>query len=120
MAKPSSSVYARVGRTPEERLRWLLKFGNLEPVSLNADGRAVAVQEARAFLMVEEVDPEVRALLRIGPPPIDETPNVLTQDEVWAAIGEPTERLCRACMFRRARERGIKWCPPPPHAPGEL
>jgi hypothetical protein len=98
MAKPSSSVYARVGRTPEERLRWLLKFGNLEPVSLNADGRAVAVQEARAFLMVEEVDPEVRALLRIGPPPIDETPNVLTQDEVWAAqrwLKEGLERLCR-------------------------
>jgi hypothetical protein len=47
-------------------------------------------------------------------------PAPMLQDEVWAAIGEPTERLCRACMFRRARERGIKWCPPPPHAPGEL
>ena len=99
MAKPSSaSVYARVGRTPEERLRWLLKFGNLEPASLDADRRAVTVQEARAFLMVEEVDPEVRALLRIGPPPIDETPNVLTQDEVWAAqrwLQEGLERLRR-------------------------
>ena len=99
MAKPSSaSVYARVGRTPEERLRWLLKFGNLEPASLDADRRAVTVQEARAFLMVEEVDPEVRALLRIRPPPIDETPNVLTQDEVWAAqrwLQEGLERLRR-------------------------
>jgi hypothetical protein len=85
MGKPSSSVYARVGLAPEERLRWLLNFGDLEPASLNADRRAAAVQEARAFLMVEEVDPEVRPLLHIGPPPQDETPNVLTQEEVWAA-----------------------------------
>jgi hypothetical protein len=96
MAKPSSSVYARVGLAPEERLRWLLKFGNLEPASLKADRRAAAVQEARAFLMVEEVDPEVRPLLRIGPPPQDETPKVLTQEEVWAAqrwLKEGLERL---------------------------
>ena len=101
MAKPSGSVYARVGRTPEERLRWLLKFGNLEPASLNADRRAVAVQEARAFLMVEEVDPEVRALLRIGPPPLDETPNVLTQEEVWAA-----QRWLKEGLERLRRKRG--------------
>jgi hypothetical protein len=85
MAKPSASVYARVGLAPEERLRWLLNFGNLEPASLNAARRAAAVQEARAFLMVEQVDPEVRPLLRAWPPPKDDTPKVLTVDEVWAA-----------------------------------
>jgi hypothetical protein len=46
--------------------------------------RAAVVQEARAFLTIEEVDPEVRPLLQIGPPQ-DERPNVLSQDEVWAA-----------------------------------
>ena len=98
MAKPSSNVYARVGLRPEERLRWLLNFGNLEPASLNTERRAAAVQEARAFLTIEEVDPEVRPLLRIGPPPQDETPNVLTQEEVWAAQGwlkDGLERLRR-------------------------
>jgi hypothetical protein len=108
MAKPSGSVYARVGLAPEERLRWLLSFGNLEPASLNAERRAAAVQEARAFLMIEEVDPEVRPLLRIGPPPQDETPNVLTQEEVWAAqrwlMEGRTAAPERGVEFRRPRQ----------------
>ena len=91
MAKPSGSVYARVGLAPEERLRWLLNFANLEPASLGADRRAAAVQEARAFLIVEQVDPEVRPLLRAWPPPKDDTPNVLTENEVWAAQRSDTE-----------------------------
>jgi hypothetical protein len=85
MVKASSDVYARVGLTPEQRLRWLLHFGNIEPRSLNADQRAAAVQEARAFALIQEVDPGFRPRLRSWPPPIDATPNVLTVAEVWSA-----------------------------------
>ena len=34
MAKTSSNVWVRVGVDPEARLRWLLGFGNLDPVPL--------------------------------------------------------------------------------------
>jgi hypothetical protein len=36
------------------------------------------------------------------------SPAPMLRDEVWAAIGQPTERLCADCMFRRAKERGVR------------
>jgi hypothetical protein len=85
MVKVSSDVYARVGLVPEPRLRWLLAFGNLDAAKLNAAQRAAAVQEARAFMLIQETEPDVRPLLRAWPPPRDDTPKVLSDSEVWTA-----------------------------------
>ena len=73
------------GVEPETRLRWLLGFGKLAPVSLTAAQRAAVLQEARAFMMLQEIDPALRGRMRSWPPPIDATPNVLTGDEAWSA-----------------------------------
>ena len=81
MAKASSVVYERVGLVPEQRLRWLLDFGNLGPDSVSAEQRASAVQEAGAFMMIQEADPAFRLRLRSWPPPVD----ALTEAEVWSA-----------------------------------
>jgi len=85
VAYPSSDVWVRVGVDPETRLRWLLGFGKLDPVSLTAAQRAAMLQEARAFVMLQEIDPALRGRMRSWPPPIDATPNVLTRDEAWSA-----------------------------------
>jgi hypothetical protein len=85
MAKTSNNVWARVGVEPEARLRWLLDFGDLDPVSLTAAQRAEVIQEARAFMVLQDVDPPLRRQMRSYPPPTDATPKVLTGDEAWSA-----------------------------------
>jgi hypothetical protein len=85
MAKRSNNVLSRVGVEPEARLRWLLRFGNLDLDSLTVEQGAVALQEARAFVFLQGLDPPLRARMRFWPPPIDATPNVLTRDEAWLA-----------------------------------
>jgi hypothetical protein len=87
MAETSTDVYAFVGVVPGQRLRWLLGFGNLDSAALNATQRAAAVREARAFMLIQETEPGVRPLLRSWPPPRDDTPNVLSNAEVWTAQG---------------------------------
>jgi hypothetical protein len=85
MAKPSNNVWVRVGVEPEARLRWLLGFGNLDTVSLTTAHCAEVLQEARAFVILQDVDPPLRARMRSYPPPTDKRPNVLTGEEVWSA-----------------------------------
>jgi hypothetical protein len=85
MAKTSNNVWARVGVEPEARLRWLLDFGDLNPVSLTAAQRAEVLQEARAFVVLQDVDPPLRRQMRSYPPPTDATPKVLTGEEAWSA-----------------------------------
>jgi hypothetical protein len=85
MAKTSNNVWARVGVEPEARLRWLLDFGDLDPVSLTAAQRAEVLQEARAFVVLQDVDPPLRRQMRSYPPPTDATPKVFTADEAWSA-----------------------------------
>jgi len=85
MAKPSDNVWERVGVEPETRLRWLLRFGNLDTTSLTAAQRAAVLQEARAFVGLQGVDPALRGQMRSYPPPVDETPNVLSDPEAWSA-----------------------------------
>ena len=38
----------------------------------------------------------------------DESPAPMLQDEVWQKIGDRSERLCATCMFKRAKDRGIR------------
>jgi hypothetical protein len=83
--RASNNAYARVGIEPEARLRWLLDFGNLAPDMLTAEQRTVAVQEARTFVFLQEIDPALRGLMRSWLPLVDETPGVLTNTEVWSA-----------------------------------
>jgi hypothetical protein len=85
MAKSSNNVWVQVGVEPEARLRWLLDFGNLDPDSLTAAQRSAALQEARAFVFLQGVDPALRGRMRSLPPPTDATTNVLTRDETWSA-----------------------------------
>jgi hypothetical protein len=87
MDKASNKVWLRVGVEPEARLRWLLGFGNLAPDSLTAAKRSAVVQEARAFVILQQVDPALRSKMRFAPAPTDATPNVLTRDETWSAQG---------------------------------
>jgi hypothetical protein len=81
----SRKVRERVGTEPEARLRWLLQFGNLEPDALTVEQRAAIVQEARVFVFIQGIDPALRGLMRAWPLPTDETPDVLTNNEVWLA-----------------------------------
>ena len=85
MAKTSSNAWVRVGVEPEARLRWLLLFGNLDRASLTAAQRAAVLQEARAFVVLQEVDPALRRTMGSWPEPTDATPNVLTRREAWSA-----------------------------------
>src|SRR5579862_5019964 len=85
MAQPSNNLWARVGVDSEARLRWLLDFGNLDAVSLTAAQRAEVLREARAFIILQDVDPALRRQMRSYPPPTDATPNVLTRSEAWSA-----------------------------------
>jgi hypothetical protein len=85
MAKPSNNVLSRVGVEPEARLRWLLRFGNLDLDSLTLEQKAAVLEEARAFAFLQEIEPPLRARMRFWPPPIDATPNVLAKGEAWSA-----------------------------------
>jgi hypothetical protein len=80
-----SDVWSRVGIEPEARLRWLVSFGNLVPESLTDKQRVAAKQEARAFAMLQEIEPAIRRRMRSWPAPVDETPDVLTDAEIWRA-----------------------------------
>ena len=75
----------RVGIDPETRLRWLLDFGNLDPASLSAEQRAAVIQEARAFVVLQQLDPAIRGRMRSWPEPTDAMPDVLSHAEVWSA-----------------------------------
>ena len=57
MVKVSSDVYGRIGLVPEQRLRWLLGFGNLDLAALNGRKRARTALEARTFMLIQETDP---------------------------------------------------------------
>jgi hypothetical protein len=85
MAKSLHNVWARVGVEPEARLRWLLRFGNRDLDSLTVEEQAVVLEEARAFVFLQEIDPALRVRMRSWPPPVDATPNVLTETEAWCA-----------------------------------
>jgi hypothetical protein len=80
-----NNVWVRIGVEPTARLRWLLRFGNLDPDSLAVKLPAAVLQEARAFIVLQEVDPGLRAQMQSYPAPTDETPNVLTEDEARQA-----------------------------------
>jgi hypothetical protein len=84
MAKPSSDVWTRVGVEPETRLRWLVDFGNLDPASLSPEQRAAVIQEARAFVILQLVDPAIRERMRSWPQPTNATPGVLSRAQVWS------------------------------------
>jgi hypothetical protein len=84
MTKTSNNVWVRVGVEPEARLLWLLDFGNLDSASLSAEQRAAVIQEARAFVVLQQIDPALRRTMRSWPEPTDATPNVLTGAEVWS------------------------------------
>jgi hypothetical protein len=85
MAKRSNNVWVRVGVESEARLRWLLGFGNLDSASLGVEKSAAVIQEARAFAILQQLDPALRGKIRSWPQPTDATPKVLTKAEVWAA-----------------------------------
>jgi len=85
VATNADNVWIRVGVEPEARLRWLLRFGNLEPTSLTNEQRASVKQEARAFVVLQEIDPAIRGRMRSWPAPADTTPGSLTDGEIWRA-----------------------------------
>lgn len=102
VAKPSSNVWLRVGAGPEARLRWLLGFGNLDPDALSPEQSAAVLQEARAFVGLQEVEPKFRGQMRFWPAPTDTTPSVLTEAEAWAA-----QRWLRKGLDLLSQ--GVKW-----------
>jgi len=102
MGKSSKDVWSRVGLGPEERLRWLLDFGSLDPASLNKAKRSAVLEQVRAFVVLQQLVPEVRERLRFSPAPQDTTPNVMTEDEVWLAQGWLSEGL-------ELLKKGQKW-----------
>jgi hypothetical protein len=85
MAKTSNNAWMRVGVDPEARLRWLLDFGNLDSASLSAEQHAAVTQEARAFVVIQQVEPALRLTIGSWPQPTDATPNVLTRNQAWSA-----------------------------------
>jgi hypothetical protein len=85
MSTSSPDVWSRVGFAPEQRLRWLLDFGSLDPDALTGLERSAVVEEVRAFVIVQRVDPAIRHQMRSWPSPRDGTPEVMTRDEVWSA-----------------------------------
>ena len=76
-----NSIWERVGIEAEPRLRWLLRFGELDLDSLTDQQREAVRLEARAFLALQEVEPAVRRQLLRFPPPTAATPGMLTQAE---------------------------------------
>src|SRR5579863_6825491 len=85
MAGATNNVWDRVGIEPEARLRWLVNFGNLVPASLTDEERAAGRQEARAFIVLQEIDPAIRGRMRSWPAPAHATPDLLTDAEIWRA-----------------------------------
>lgn len=85
MARAANNVWDRVGMEPEACLRWLLRFGNLDPASLSDEQRAIVRQEARAFQILQQTDPAIRARIRSWPAPQEQTPDALTESEIWQA-----------------------------------
>jgi hypothetical protein len=88
---------------PEERLRWLLDFASLDQSSLDKAKRSAAVEQGRAFVVLQQVDPDVRDRLRFSPAPQDTTPNVMTEEEVWSAqhwLREGLELLKKSQKWR--------------------
>src|SRR5262249_9139036 len=83
MMKAPSDAYARVGLTAEQRLRWLLRFGDLDREDLSPVERASWVQEARTFMLIQETDPGFRPRLQSWPALRDDTPGVLRVPEIW-------------------------------------
>ena len=67
MAKTLRNVWVRVGVQPEAKLRWLVLFGNLDRASLTRAQRAAVLQEARAFLVLQQLDPALRGTMRSWP-----------------------------------------------------
>jgi hypothetical protein len=102
MGKGSKNIWSRVGLDPEERLRWLLDFGSLDQASLNKAKRSAVVEQVRAFVVLQQVDPEIRDRLRFSPAPRDTTPNAMTEEEVWLAQGWLSEGL-------KLLKKGQKW-----------
>jgi hypothetical protein len=85
MTRAANNIWVQVGFEPEERLRWLLRFGNLERAALTVDQRNAIRQEALAFAIFQELDPALRGRLRSLPPPDPAAPNTLDDAEVWRA-----------------------------------
>jgi len=81
----ADNVWLRVGVEPEARLRWLLRFGNLERASLTDKQGATVRQEVRAFVVLQEIDPALRGRMRSWPAPADTTPDLLTDGEIGRA-----------------------------------
>jgi hypothetical protein len=106
MPQNPHNVHARVGILPAQRLRWLLDFGKLDAAALNATQRGTAVREARAFMLIQKTEPAVRPILRVWPPPRDDSPNVMSEAEAWTA-----QRWLRRGLDRL--QRGKIWSFPP-------
>ena len=85
MISGSHNVWSRVGLAPEQRLRWLLGFGSLDPNKITGPQRSAVVEEVRAFVSVQEADPAIRNQMRSWPPPKDGNPELMTRHEVWSA-----------------------------------
>jgi hypothetical protein len=85
MAKVSNNVWTRVGVEPAARLRWLLRYGNLDLESLYAEQMTTVLQEVRAFVILQGLDPALRGRMSSWPPPIEGTPNALTEGEARQA-----------------------------------
>jgi hypothetical protein len=81
MAKSPNDPRSRGGKQAQARLRWLLKFGALDPASLNADQRRAVLREARAFVFLQHLDPARRERMRSWPVPSA----ALGDIEVWSA-----------------------------------
>ena len=82
----SSNVWKRVGLEPEARLGWLLGFGELEPDSLTSEQRATVLQEARAFMTLQQLDPALKGQMSSWPPPpTGATPGLMSEADVWLA-----------------------------------
>jgi hypothetical protein len=63
------------------------------------------LQEARAFVVLQEVDPALRRTMGSWPEPTDATPNVLTRREAWSAQRWLKQRLD---LLRRSEKWNFK------------
>ncbi len=85
MPKKTNNIWTRVGIESEERLRWLINFGHLDPAQLTKEQRNTTRQEARAFVALQEIDPALRGQMPFWPTPTDAAGGTLTDAEVWRA-----------------------------------
>lgn len=103
MKRPASDVWERVGLEPERQLNWLLRFGYLDLESATAEQRTKAMEEAHAFFVIHESEPEIRQQLRLYPAPVDGARGNLTNDEIrdahrWLRSG--LDLLAQAKIWR--------------------